>query len=81
MRQNLNDPFEVCFSMLKMRYKDYDESLTQKDFLVPTDKINVFINLESLFKNISMVMDLERKIVKKKVLIVLLILLANYLTL
>lgn len=66
MRQNLNDPFEVCFSMLKMRYKDYDESLTQKDFLVPTDKINVFINLESLFKNISMVMDLERKIVMQR---------------
>lgn len=58
----MNDPFSVCFQMLKIKYKDYDESLTSKDFLQPNDKINVFINLESIFKNISMIMDLEQKI-------------------
>ena len=63
MSENLNDPFSVCFGMLKMKYVDYDESLTQKDFLNPDDKINVFINLESAFKNLSMIMDLEQKIV------------------
>ncbi|MDY3769142.1 MAG: hypothetical protein SOZ83_06055, partial [Sphaerochaetaceae bacterium] len=63
MSENLNDPFSVCFGMLKMRYADYDESLTKKDFLKPDDKINVFINLESAFKNLSMIMDLEQKIV------------------
>ena len=37
------DPFSVCFNLLKLRYKDYDESLTNKNFLNPSDKINVFI--------------------------------------
>ena len=63
MSENLNDPFSVCFGMLKMKYRDYDESLTSKDFLSPNDKINVFINLESAFKNLSMIMDLEQKII------------------
>lgn len=62
MNENLNDPFSVCFSLLKMKYVDYDESLTSKDFLVPNDKVNVFINLESLFKNLSTISDLEQKI-------------------
>lgn len=60
--ENLSDPFSVCFSLLKMKYVDYDESLTSKGFLNPNDKVNVFINLESVFKNISMIMDLEQKI-------------------
>ena len=57
------DPFSVCFNILKLRYKDYDESLSSKNFLLPTDKINVFINLETVFKHLSMIMDLEKKIV------------------
>lgn len=57
------DPFSVCFNILKLKYKDYDESLTNKNFLVPNDKINVFINLETAFKHLSMIMDLEKKIV------------------
>lgn len=57
------DPFSVCFNILKLRYKDYDESLTEKDFLVPNDKINVYINLETVYKHLSMIMDLEKKIV------------------
>lgn len=57
------DPFSVCFNILKLKYKDYDEDLTAKDFLVPQDKINVFINLETVYKHLSMIMDLEKKIV------------------
>lgn len=57
------EPFTVCFNILKMRYKDYDESLTSKNFLNPNDKINVFINLETVYKHLSMIMDLEKKIV------------------
>ena len=56
------DPFSVCFNILKLKYKDYDESLTNKNFLVPNDKINVFINLETAFKHLSMIMDLEKSI-------------------
>lgn len=60
---NSYDPFSVCFNILKLKYKDYDESLTSKDFLVPTDKVNVFINLETVYKHLSMIQDLEKKIV------------------
>ena len=58
------DPFSVCFNSLKLKYKDYDESLTAKDFITSqNDKINVFINLESALKNISTILDLENKII------------------
>ena len=60
------DPFSVCFNLLKLRYKDYDESLTSKNFLNPNDKVNVFINLETVFKHLSMVTDLEKKIVVQR---------------
>lgn len=60
------DPFSVCFNILKMRYKDYDESLTSMNFLNPYDKVNIFINLESVYKNLSMVMDLEKKILLQR---------------
>lgn len=63
MGENAFDPFSVCFNLLKLRYKEYDESLTSKDFLKPDDKVNVFINLETVFKHLSMVSDLEKKII------------------
>lgn len=65
MSYNPHDPFSVCFNMMKMRYIDYDESLSNKNFLVPQDKINVFINLETCYKYLSMIMDLERKIINE----------------
>jgi hypothetical protein len=49
-----------------MRYKDYDESLSSKEFLEPYDKINVFINLETVFKHLSMIPDLEKKLVLQR---------------
>ena len=60
---NSYDPFSVCFNIMKLKYKDYDESLSSKNFLNPNDKINVFINLETVFKHISMIMDLEKKVI------------------
>ena len=61
------DPFSVCFNSLKLKYKDYDESLTAKDFITSqNDKINVFINLESALKNISTILDLENKIITQR---------------
>lgn len=55
--------FSVYFNMLKIRYNVYDESLTRADFLKPTDKVNVFINLETALKYLSMVKDLEKKLI------------------
>ena len=60
------DPFSVCFNLMKIKYKDYDESLTTKNFLTPSDKVNVFINLETCFKHLSMINDLERKLVLQR---------------
>lgn len=60
------DPFSVCFNTMKMRYTELDEVLTSRSFLRPTDKVNVFINLESIYKNISLVQDLEQKIFLQK---------------
>lgn len=66
MQRVIAEPFSVCFNIMKMKYKDYDESLTSKDFLVPNDKINVFINLEAIFKNLSMINELENKIILQR---------------
>ena len=66
MENHIYEPFSVCFNILKLKYKDYDESLTSKDFLQPNDKINVFINLETIFKHLSMLQDLENKIITQK---------------
>lgn len=57
------NPFSVCFNALRMKYQIYDESLTASNFLKPTDSVNVFINLESVFKHLSMLQDLEQKII------------------
>lgn len=66
MNTTIYDPFSVCFNMMKLKYRDYDESITSKRFVRPYDKINVFISLESVFKNLSMVTDLEKKIYMKR---------------
>ena len=58
---NSYDPFSVCFNIMKMKYKDYDESLTEMNFLKQNDKVNVFINLETIFKHLSMIIDLEKE--------------------
>ena len=60
---NTYDPFSVCFNILKLKYSVYDEELTKLNFLNPHDRINLFINMESIFNNLSMIMDLEKKIV------------------
>lgn len=59
---HIQDAFSPAIGQLKLRYADYDESLTNKDFLVPTDKINIFISLETAFKHISMIREVERKL-------------------
>lgn len=58
-----SNPFSICFNMLKLRYSVYDESITSLGFLKPDDKINVFINLETAWKYLSTIKDLERKLV------------------
>lgn len=61
MKIESTDPVGVCFNMMKIRYQTYDAALMDTDFLQPTDKINVFLNLETVLKYISTVQDLEKK--------------------
>lgn len=56
------NPLGVCFGMMKVKYQAYDSVLTDLNYLQPTDKINVFINLETVLKYMSMTQDLEKKI-------------------
>lgn len=57
-----NDSFGVFFNMLKIKYATYDESITKLGFVTPNDKINCFINLETALKYVSMVKDLDKKL-------------------
>lgn len=62
----LSEPFSVCFNILKMKYKDYDESLTTKNIIKEDDKVNVFINFEAVLKNISTINNLENKLMLQR---------------
>lgn len=62
----VNDPFSVCFNIMKIKYSDLDEYLTSAKFLQPGDKVNIFINMETIFKYLSMINDLEKKLVLQK---------------
>ncbi len=56
------DSFSVCFNVMKIKYATYDQSLDELNFLQPTDKVNVFINLESVLRLLSNIKDVDRKV-------------------
>ena len=56
------DPISPVFNYFKIKYSDYDNDLTSLNILNPGDKVNVFISMESIYKNLSMVQDLEKKL-------------------
>ena len=59
----LKNYFSVCFNILKIRYMDFDRSVESLDgFVSPTDKINVFINMESVIRNLCSIRDLDEKV-------------------
>ena len=62
MRLTEHDSFSMCFSLLKIKYVEYDESLTKLNKLAPTDKVNVFINFETILKFLSTVKDIDKKV-------------------
>lgn len=61
-----SNPFAVCFTSMKLRYQSYDSSIDNLNFLVPTDKVNVFINFESILNNLSMIRDIENKLLLER---------------
>lgn len=64
--RDYGDPFAGSFHSLKMKYVQLDEHLSSAAFLNEQDKINVFINLETAFKNLSMLPDLEQRLILNK---------------
>lgn len=66
MSSFIGDPFSIYFNMMKIKYNEYDKILTNANFLKENDKINVFINLETVFKYLSMINDLEKKLILQK---------------
>lgn len=60
------NPFSICFTMMKLRYSEYDASIEETNFVQPTDKVNVFINFESVLNNLSMVKDLDNKLLLER---------------
>lgn len=60
------NPFSVCFTTMKIRYSDYDQSIDALNFVNPDDKVNVFINFESVMNNLSMVKDIENKLLLER---------------
>ena len=60
------NPFTVCFTTMKIRYSDYDSSIDKLKFVKPDDKVNVFINLESVLTNLSMVKDIGNKLLLER---------------
>lgn len=59
----LSNPFSISFNMMKIKYKQYDDILTALNFLSPDDKVTCFINLETPFKYLSTIRDLEKKLI------------------
>ena len=56
------DSFSVCFNIMKIKYAMYDQQLESLNFLNPTDKVNVFINVESILRLLSSIKDVDRKV-------------------
>lgn len=60
------NPFAVCFTTMKIRYSDYDSSIEKLNFVTQNDKVNVFISLESVLNNLSMIKDVGNKLLLER---------------
>jgi hypothetical protein len=66
MSSGYSNPFSVCFTTMKIRYTDYDKSIDTLNFVKQDDKVNVFINFESVLNNLSMVKDIDNKLLLER---------------
>lgn len=64
LENDISRVFDILFACMKIRYKDYDDEITMSNMIhSQSDKINLFIDLETIFRMISTVKDLERRII------------------
>lgn len=60
------NPFTVCFTSMKLRYADYDNSIEKLNFVNRDDKVNVFINMESVLNNLSTISNIDNKLLLER---------------
>lgn len=60
------DNFTSSFTKLKIKYAEYDESISRAQFLSSNDEVNVFINLESVLNNLSLIKSVEEKMMVQR---------------
>lgn len=56
------DQFGIYFGMLKIRYQDLSSKLASHNIEIPSNKVNVFINLETALNYLSTIKDLEKRL-------------------
>ena len=57
--------FGVSFNSYKIRYTELNKKL-DNSIIKPNDKVNVFINFESVMTNLSMIKDIESKLLLER---------------
>lgn len=60
------NPFALSFISMKIRYNDYDNSIEDLNYVTPNDSVNVFINFESVLNNLSMIKDIDNKLLLER---------------
>lgn len=63
MNYQLDSIFQIAFNMVRIPYNQLDEVLTYERFVEPGDDINLFINIESIMTFLSIIPDLESRLV------------------
>lgn len=61
-----DNPFEVAFSGMKIRYVTYASMIRSAKFLKPADKVSVFINIETLLNSLSSIKDIGNLVLKEQ---------------
>lgn len=65
---DVNDvnPYEVAFTGMKIKYVQYSSMIRGKKFLSPTDKVSVFINVETLLHSLVSIRDVDDTVLGDK---------------
>ena len=61
-----DNPFEVAFSGMKIRYVKYASMIRSAKFLKQADKVSVFINIETLLNSLSSIKDIGNLVLKEQ---------------
>lgn len=60
------NPYEVCFTGMKIKYLQYASMIRARKFLSPNDKVNVCINVETLLHSLVSIRDVDNIVIGDK---------------